>query len=361
MKLSSKKIFNSIILLLSGLWIFSFCTQQNNDENKQKEQLTELQTRALAFTSPLPATAFPDDSIASDDKILLGKMLYYEPRLSKSGLISCNTCHNMATFGVDQLPVSLGHAWQKGPLNSPTVLNAAFHKSQFWNGRAKDVEEQAGMPILDLKEMAATKEHVIEVLSSIPEYLSLFSKAFPDDENPLVYENVGNAIGAFERILVTISPFDHFLNGNDNALSPEQKEGLEIFMNAGCQACHRGKVLGGETFAHFQTPTERKTGISNPGRFDFTGRESDRHFFKVPSLLNITKTYPYLHDGSEWDLQKAVSIVAKEMLNKEFTPEELNSIHAFLESLTGTIPEYALTLPVLPSSTLKTPRPDPEI
>jgi cytochrome c peroxidase len=361
MKTSPVYIFKLILIFLPVIWVFSFCTQQNKEASRQEIQLSELQTRALEFTSPLPLSAFHPDSVASDEKIMLGKMLFYDPRLSKSGLISCNTCHNMATYGVDQLPVSLGHAWQDGPLNSPTVLNAAFHKFQFWDGRAKDVEEQAGMPILDLKEMASTKEHVVKVISSIPQYVSIFKSVFHNSENPLSYDNVGNAIGAFERTLVTVSPFDHFLQGDENALTPEQKEGLTIFMDAGCQACHRGQVLGGEMFAFFRTPNERNTGISHSGRFEFTGREADKHFFKVPSLLNVAQTYPYLHDGSEWILRNAVSIVAKEMLNKEFTPNELESINDFLESLTGEIPEYALTLPVLPPSSALTPRPDSNI
>ena len=336
--------------------LFNHCAE-TTPEAEADVELTELIERALAFTSPMPEDAFLEGMNKSEEIIELGKMLFYEPRISKSGTISCNSCHNMATFGVDQTPVSIGHAWQEGPINAPTVLNAAFHDTQFWDGRAADVEEQAGMPILDPLEMAATEEHVLEVLSSMPEYVDRFAKAFPEQENPLIYENVGNAIGAFERILVTISPFDKYIRGNENALTQKQKQGLEVFIEVGCQSCHRGQVLGGDMFAFFQTPRERETGDAHPGRYEVTGRESDKHFFKVPSLLNITKTYPYLHDGSVWSLDETVNIVARDMLNRELSQDETTKIVAFLESLTGEIPQYALELPVLPPSTQDTPRP----
>ncbi|MFN3557394.1 MAG: cytochrome-c peroxidase [Bacteroidales bacterium] len=339
------------VVLLSAL-LFSHCTP-----SQQQMQLTELQEKTLAWASALPEHAFEEGMNSSQEIIDLGRMLFHEPRISKSGIISCSSCHSLTTFGVDQTPVSIGHGWQKGPVNAPTVLNAALHKSQFWNGRARDVEQQAGMPILDPLEMAATEEHVLAVLASMPEYVSRFQQAFPGQENPLVYENVGNAIGAFERILLTRSPFDDFLRGNSEALTEPQKQGLIAFMEVGCHSCHRGAALGGEIFTFFQTPTERETGVFNKGRFDFTGRESDKHFFKVPSLLNVAKTYPYLHDGSEWSLSATINIVAKDMLGRELSQEQNQSIMEFLLALTGEIPAYALELPVLPPSTAQTPRP----
>lgn len=333
--------------------IFVHCSEQT----ERTAELTELQEKALSFTSPMPEHAFEEGMNKSDEIIELGRMLYYEPRISKSTILSCNSCHSLTTFGVDQTPVSIGHGWQKGPLNAPTVLNAAFHKTQFWDGRAKDVEEQAGMPILDPLEMAATEEHVLEVLASIPEYVERFQVVFSDQDIPLVYENVGIAIGAFERILLTYSPFDDYLRGNDNALTEVQKKGLETFIEVGCQTCHRGQVMGGEIFTFFQTPREKETGEFHKGRFNFTQREADKHFFKVPSLLNVEMTYPYLHDGSVWNLSETVNIVAKEMLSRELTPEQNHLIVEFLRSLTGEIPEFAMELPVLPSSTAETPKP----
>ncbi len=324
---------------------------------EEERELTELQQATLRFTEPLPEDAFEEGMVRSEERIELGKMLFYEPRLSKSGLISCNTCHNMSTFGVDQLPVSVGHMWQKGPRNAPTVLNAALHGSQFWDGREPDVEAQAIMPILDPLEMAATEEHVLAVLASMPEYQKRFREAFPDEQNPLVYENVGVAIGAFERILLTRSRFDDFLRGDADALTDKEKRGLEVYMEVGCQSCHAGPVLGGNAFSVFQTPAERASGESDPGRFDVTGNPMHKNSFKVPSLLNIAETYPYLHDGSVWSLSETVDIVAMDMLARELTEEENRYIVAFLEALTGEIPAYALDLPVLPASTETTPRP----
>jgi cytochrome c peroxidase len=354
------------ILLAAGfavviLLVFTHCQNSSSEATAvMTAEDLELRELALAFTSPMPENAFGDRAI-SHELVELGKMLYYEPRISKSGLISCNTCHSLATFGVDMLPVSLGHGWQTGPINAPTVLNAAFHRTQFWDGRAADVEEQATMPILDALEMAATKEHVLAVLNSIPEYVALFSKAFPQEAEPLNYDNVGVAIGAFERTLVTFSPFDKFLNGDPDALHADQKAGLRLFAETGCQACHRGQALGGNLFAFFQSPAERAASKAHPGRFGFTEKESDKHFFKVPTLLNVARTYPYFHDGSEWDLEKAMKIVGKDMLNKEFTDEEMKQLVAFMESLTGELPLQARTIPILPPSRMNTPRPQFDI
>lgn len=336
---------------LAGM-VFTHC-----DRPTAEVPLTELQQQALTFARPLPPDAFEEGMDRSEALIELGKMLFFEPRLSKSGLISCNTCHNMATFGVDQLPVSVGHGWQKGPRNAPTVLNAALHTSQFWDGREPDVESQALMPILDPLEMAATEEHVLAVLWSMPEYVDHFREAFPEEEEPLLYANVGVAIGAFERTLITPTRFDDYLRGDAGALTEYEKRGLHAFIEAGCHSCHGGPALGGRAFSMFVTPAERASGQKDPGRFDITGNELDRHAFKVPSLLNINETHPYLHDGSLWGLGETVDVVAREMLGSELSPEQNAEILAFLAALTGEIPAHALKLPVLPSSTEQTPRP----
>jgi cytochrome c peroxidase len=338
--------------------IFLTCCKNNSESSSLKTELTDLQQRALKISSPMPENAFLEGMNQSEELIQLGKMLFHEPRLSKSGFLSCNSCHNLATFGVDNLPVSIGHGWQKGVFNAPTVLNVAFHKFQFWNGRAETVEEQAGMPILESFEMASTKEHVRDVLRSVPQYEEMFHSAFPDDPDPIVYENVEKAIGAFERTLITISPFNDYLAGDETALDINQKLGLELFLETGCHTCHKGQVLGGEIFARFQTPAERASGNISPGRFEITGREADKHFFKVPSLLNVEHTYPYLHDGSVWDLSQAIVLVAKEMLNKDLTHNEVELLIEFLGSLSGELPDNVMQLPVLPPSTDATPLPD---
>jgi cytochrome c peroxidase len=338
--------------LISSVLLFTHCSAPESEV-----ELSDLQKRALAFTQPLPEDAFLEEMNRSEDLIELGKMLFYEPRLSKSGLISCNTCHNMATFGVDQLPVSIGHMWREGRRNAPTVLNAAFHTTQFWDGREPDVESQALMPILDELEMSSTRQHVVAVLRSMPDYVGMFKRAFPDHDNPVIYKNVGIAIGAFERTLITHSRFDDFLGGDPDALTEAEKSGLETFIDTGCQSCHGGPAMGGRTFSMFKTPAELASGQADLGRFEVTEKELDKHAFKVPSLHNVQKTYPYLHDGSEWSLSNTVSIVAMEMLQHELTPKQNEEIVTFLAALTGEIPAYALELPVLPPSTPETPRP----
>jgi cytochrome c peroxidase len=327
-------------------------------EDGQKSYEEGLLDQAKVFFRPMPDNAFKEGEEASVELIELGKMLYYEPRLSRSGLISCHTCHNLSLSGVDNLPLSIGHLWQNGRRNAPTVLNAALHSTQFHDGREPDVESQALLPVIDPVEMASSEDHVLSVLSSIPEYRELFRIAFPDSDEPLSFSNVGVAIGSFERILLTHSRFDKFIRGDLKSLDPDELSGLETFMTKGCIACHIRETFGGQTFSRFLTPKE-KTGKGEPdyGRFDFTGREEDKHFFKVPSLLNVTTTYPYFHDGSEWDLTIAIKEVARSQLGIELTPEETEHLVSFMHALSGDVPRYALELPVLPPSTADTPLP----
>jgi len=307
------------------------------------------QTDYTLYFKPLPERVDNPDNPLNPAKIKLGKMLYFDPRLSKSGFISCNSCHNLASGGVDNLPTSIGHKWNLGPRNAPTVFNAALHVAQFWDGRAKDVEEQAEAPIINPGEMAATKELVLKRLRSIPEYVELFKKAFPEEKDPLNYKNIARAIGAFERTLMTPSRFDEFLKGNRNALTPIEKKGLELFVNKGCVGCHNGVGIGGGMFQRFDYGTDL-------GRYEVTKKESDKKVFKVPSLRNVALTYPYFHDGSVWDLREAVRIMGKKQLGTDLSKSEIDYIVAFLKSLTGTNLEY--TLPVLPPSRVNTPRPD---
>lgn len=337
------------------LLILTNCDQTGKVSDSHRDALLR---QAEIFFRPMPEDAFPEGMRASDELIELGKMLYYEPRLSKSGLISCHTCHNFALAGVDNLPVSIGHMWQKGPRNAPTVLNAALHSSQFLDGREPDVESQALMPILDEVEMASSDERVLEVLKSIPEYINLFTEAFPDRQEPLTYENVGIAIGAFERILLTYSRFDSFIKGDKDALTIQELDGLETFIRVGCTTCHVRETFGGQTFARFMTPGELSGEVeADPGRFQVTGREEDRHLFKVPSLLNVAETYPYFHDGSEWHLEAAITEVAKSQLDIKLTGKELSDLVSFMLALSGEVPAFAREIPLLPPSTANTPLP----
>ncbi len=335
-----------------------------------KSEDAKLLEEARKYFKPLPEVAQSKTNPVTPEKVELGKMLYYDPRLSKSGLISCNTCHNLATYGVDNLPTSVGHRWQLGPRNAPTTLNAALHVAQFWDGRAKDVEEQAKGPILNPIEMAMdSPEEVIKRLRSIPQYVELFKKAFPNEKDPLTYDNVAKAIAAFERTLMTPSRFDKFLKGDLNALTKKEKEGLKLFMQIGCASCHNGPALGGTTFQRFgiveaywnatreYVTLDKPTMPMDVGRFAVTHKEEDLYVFKVPSLRNISRTYPYFHDGSVWNLEDAVQIMAKVQLGKKLSKDQLDKIVAFLKALDGEIPKHALELPVLPPSSPATPKP----
>ena len=288
-----------------------------------------------AVFAPLPEVADSKENPITAEKVALGKKLYLDTRLSKDETISCNSCHNLKTFGVDNEPTSPGHKGQRGGRNSPTSFNAALHASQFWDGRAANVEKQALGPILNPGEMAMPSEAaVIERLKKDKNYPKEFAAAFPGDKDPISYANVGNAIGAFERTLITPSRFDAFLKGDDNALTPEEKKGAQAFVQTGCVACHNGATLGGMMF--------QKLGLVKPyptkdmGRFEVTKNEADKMMFKVPSLRNVTKTGPYFHDGSVKTLDEAVSKMAEYQLGKQLTPEQVKEIVTFLDSLTAT-------------------------
>lgn len=349
----SEPIIKSIFIPLLLLSLASGCGSTEKKET-EKEKISfpsqtdnfEDKTGALTKTlfKPVPKVAVSAENELTDEKIRLGKLLYFDKRLSRNNDISCNSCHNLKTFGVDNLPVSPGDKGQKGARNSPTVLNAAFHNSQFWDGRASSIEEQAGMPILNPIEMAIPdKEYLIKKLSGITLYKEGFATAFPKDKQPLSYENLEKAIGAFERTLVTPSRFDEYLEGKTEVLTKEEKKGLAVFIESGCASCHSGPLLGGNMYQKFGlygdywTLTKSKT-IDN-GRFDQTKQESDKFVFKVPSLRNIEKTGPYFHDGSVANLKDAIKIMSALNLNKELTDEEIKNIEAFLKSLTGNLPE----------------------
>lgn len=308
----------------------------------------------LAAFAPLPEH-FGEE--APDAVWQLGKQLYFDKRLSKNHDISCNSCHDLKRYGVDNEPTSPGHKGQRGGRNSPTVLNAAGHFAQFWDGRAKDVEEQALGPMLNPVEMAAPSEDtVLAVLRSIPAYTSAFDAAFPGEG--LTWTNVGNAIGAFERKLVTPSRFDAFLKGDEKALTTDEQRGLNTFVATGCTACHSGALLGGTTYQKLGAVTPWP-GIADKGRADVTNADADLHFFKVPSLRNIAKTGPYFHDGKVASLDEAVTLMARHQLGKELEPAAVKDIVTFLNALTGELPAALAQEPTLPPSTDKTPKPDP--
>jgi cytochrome c peroxidase len=304
------------------------------------QNLSEAQTPNTMF-APLPTQADNAQNPITEAKVKLGKKLYFETKLSNANDISCNSCHGLNSYGVDNKQFSSGHKGQLGDRNSPSVYNSALHASQFWDGRAKDVEEQALGPIMNPVEMAMGAEaDVIGRLKADPEYPALFKSAFPDETDPVTFANIGKAIGAFERTLQTPSRFDDFLKGNDKALTEQEKKGLETFKTVGCTTCHFGDTVGGKMF--------QKLGLVKPypttdtGRFKVTNNEFEKYFFKVPSLRNVEKTAPYFHDGSIKTLDEAVKLMAEYQLGKTLTDEQTADIVAFLKSLTGTIPsEFA--------------------
>jgi cytochrome c peroxidase len=312
----------------------------------------------LQVFAPLPASVASAAGEPTVEQIALGRLLYYEPRLSRSQKISCNSCHDLANYGVDGQPTSDGHKGQKGDRNSPTVFNAAGHFAQFWDGRATDVEEQAKGPVLNPVEMAMpTSAVVVQVLESMPEYVELFARAFPGERKPITYDNMARAIGAFERRLMTPSRWDALLNGDDAALTPEEQVGLKTFLETGCQACHNGALLGGSSYQRLGA-VKAYPGLTDPGRFKVTKSEADRGVFKVPSLRDVEKTGPYYHDGQVATLDEAVRRMAEYQLGKTLTSEQTSQIVVFLKSLTGKIDREYIKAPVLPPSTARTPKPD---
>lgn len=305
-----------------------------------------LMKTAKVLFEPLPE--FMGKEAPSSEQIDLGRMLYYENRLSKDGTISCNSCHNLQTYGVDGQPTSLGVGGQRGGRNSPTVYNAALHVAQFWDGRSPHVEDQASGPMLNPVEMAMQKELVEERLRAIPEYANLFAAAYPDQENPISLNNAATAIAAFERGLVTPGKFDAFLDGDSSALSVEQRQGLKLFVDIGCASCHNGPALGGRQYQKLGLKKPYET--SDLGRYEVTKKERDKMKFKVPGLRNIARTGPYFHDGSIETLHEGIALMAEHQLGKELSTEEVSKIEAFLESLTGEIDQKYVAEPKLPPS-----------
>jgi cytochrome c peroxidase len=286
----------------------------------------------------------------------LGKKLYFEPRLSKSGFISCNSCHNLSRGGSDNLPTSIGDKWQQGGINSPTVLNSSLNVAQFWDGRAADLQEQAGGPIANPAEMGFSHVLAIDVISSIPGYVQEFRQVFGKEE--ISIDMVTEAIAEFEKTLVTPnSRFDQWLLGKDDAITEYELEGYNLFKGAGCFICHNGEAAGGNSFQKMGVVEPYDSKVDAEGRSGVTGVDADRFSFKVPTLRNVELTYPYFHDGAADTLAEAVDIMGRLQLGRKFTEEETNKIVAFLKTLTGQQPQ--ITLPILPPSSDSTPRPQP--
>ena len=329
-----------------------------------RARLGVLATAALLATgavyakgpSPEPIEPIKPHRVTHPAKVELGKKLWFDPRLSKSGFISCNSCHNLSMGGSDNLKTSIGDKWQKGPINSPTVLNSSLNLAQFWDGRAKDLREQAGGPIANPGEMAFTHDLAVDMLRSIPEYVAEFKRVFGNDK--LSIDEVTLAIAAFEETLVTPNArFDQWLKGDKKAITAQELRGYQTFKASGCVACHNGPNVGGNSFQKMGVVEAYQTDNPAEGRSAVTGKDADRFNFKVPSLRNVALTYPYFHDGAADTLPEAVDTMGRLQLGKKFTPQEDADIVAFLKTLTGDQPK--MVLPILPPSSDQTRRPQP--
>lgn len=292
---------------------------------------------ALPYLPPIPA-----DNSLTEEKIELGNMLFFEPRISSSGVISCATCHNPALGWADRIPRAVGHDGQVGERNTPTVLNSGFLGSQFWDGREPDLEGQALGPIQAPVEMAMELDQAIERLVGFELYQEKFRAAYPDQEDPITDDNLAHALASFQRTLNTPnSPFDRYLHGDLDAISEQAKEGMMAFVDNGCIACHRGPALTDSQFHAIQVP-----GSTDLGRYIVTEEESDKYRFRTPTLRNVSVTYPYMNNGATETLEEAVAIMGQEMLGREFDDDTINSITAFLDTLTGEMPKFEV--PALP-------------
>ncbi|GFE62461.1 cytochrome-c peroxidase [Geobacter sp. AOG2] len=320
----------------------------------------DLQARAKALFKPIPAKPpVLKGNPATPARVELGAKLYFDPRLSRSQLISCNTCHNAGLAGTDLQVTSTGHGWQKGPRNAPTVLNSVYNIAQFWDGRAKDLAEQAKGPVQASVEMNNTPDLVLQTLKSMPGYVKLFKKAFPGEKEPLTFDNMAKAIEVFEATLITPdAPFDRYIKGDRKAMGVRETAGLKLFIEKGCVACHGGLNLGGSGYYPFGVvakPAENILPRKDKGRLAVTNTSADEYVFRAPSLRNVAVTAPYFHSGVVWSLREAVDVMGSAQFGIHLSDEESGDIVAFLGSLTGKQPK--LVYPLLPASTDATPRP----
>ena len=341
---------------IPSTFLFALVLAAGSSQISRADDTVTVNRAILGMFQPLPKSVENADNPENEAKIDLGRKLYYDTRFSADRTVSCNTCHDLASYGDDGASVSTGIKGQKGGRSAPTVYNAALHIAQFWDGREPDVERQAMGPPLNPIEMGMTGgDHVEKVLKSIPGYVELFQEAFPEEKEPITYANFGKAIGSFERKLLTPAPWDEYLAGDEDAITNKQKAGLNLFISKGCVTCHQGAGVGGHMY--------QKLGLVKPwptedrGRAEVEGFEALVGFFKVPSLRNVTETAPYLHDGSVETLPEMVKKMAEYQQGHILTDEETALIIEFLGSLTGEVDEDYIAIPELPADGSDTPKP----
>lgn len=338
-----KKVAIATVLVSSSLFATSGADLAKKATDMGLKPIPESRAEILKLVDD------PNNPI-TDAKVQLGKKLYFEPRLSKSGLISCNTCHNLALGGVDGVSAAIGHKWTSNPhhLNSPTVYNSVLNAVQFWDGRSPHLEDQAQGPIQAGPEMAAPADLVVKRVTSIPQYVDEFKLAYGPNVK-IDFPKIADTIAIFERTLITPSAFDAFLNGHYDALNKTQQEGLELFIDKGCASCHTDIGLGGTMQAFEIVKKYKFAGVG-----DFVGDKNG--MVKTPTLRNIEETAPYFHNGTIWKLEEAIKEMGSIQLGINISDKEASKIATFLKSLTGKKPQ--VIYPVLPPSTDKTPKPD---
>lgn len=340
----ARRILMLATIVATMLLVFSLSASA-----EQVEQT--LMARAQQIFDPIPDRApQPDSDFYFEEKVDLGLLLFFDPRLSQDRNVSCHSCHNLSLGGADGLPASIGHSGRIGSRNSPTVFNSVFQIAQFWDGRARTLFEQAAGPMTGAVEMATSDPQVCHLLSTVPGYVELFENAFPDRDNPLCFTTIREAIAAFESTLITPNaPFDQFLKGDSESITAEQKKGLALFLETGCSSCHMGLNIGGNGYYKFgvkKDPAPKYRPPSDHGRQVIINTVNEDYVFKSPSLRNVALTAPYFHSGSAWLLTEAITVMADTQLDKALTPEQQRLIANFLQSLTGQQPQ--ITLPVLP-------------
>jgi cytochrome c peroxidase len=328
------------IFIFVGLLLFGCKKATTEDFSKQPvPEKSELAKKAENFFKSISTVEYAS---IPQNKIDLGKKLFFDKTLSKSGAISCNSCHNLATFGVDNKVFSIGDNKELNVRNSPSVIYASLNAMQFWDGHAKYLEEQAGESLLNPAQNGIPDAAFLEKkLRAIPEYQTLFKNVYPNDAEPITFANITNAISAFERQLLPKSKFDDYLDGNENALNEQEKKGLNAFMDNGCTTCHSGVAVGGQLmqklglYGEYSKLTHSQK--VDMGLYERTKKEGDQYMFKVPNLRNIEKTHPYFHDGSVTSLNEAIKIMGKLQVNKDISDGDANDIEAFLKTLTADV------------------------
>jgi cytochrome c peroxidase len=348
------------LIQITGTALLAFAVSSPTVASQDDSALLQ---QAQSLFRPLPANFATKEFPITPDRVALGRLLFFDPRISVDGTVSCSRCHQPTLYGTDALPLPVGNQNRVNPRNAPTVLNAAGEFVAHWRGDRVNVEDQAikalvGPPSFGQPNFAAAMAKI----EAIEGYLPMFQKAFPNEKNPITQENFGKAVGAYERTLVTPSPFDAYLKGNTHALSPLALAGLRKFIETGCATCHSGVDVGGGMYQKFGVLEDywKATGSMkiDKGRFDVTNDVSDMYVFKVPSLRNVAMTAPYFHDGSVATLPEAVRIMGEVQLGKKLSPQDVTEIVAFLKTLTGTLPANFKTQVALPPGPFLTAKPE---